>query len=347
MTHNHSPGSKENFDCPGRGCGRIGKYGFDRKDHLREHLRKWHAKDIPKPSRRKQDSPGDDVRYYKARLQAPSEHKAQGDELNEIPPPGTRVMLDNQNDLECEDIPKYSRRRRHSSEDITRYNPGLIARSELKGQAGNEVNGILSLSSQFPYVAGRGPATASGIERSVSHDLGVVDKESPGPTNLESVKDVQVAPEPRITQSKSTSQSVKLGYEHNILRKGLKPNNIERRPSTISVDVECSTMMITGDNRVQDTVKPAKVVSEPDKEARLSILHHSIHNTPLTVMDADDKPMSSLSDGGSEQPQLSDDGIVGDGQLCYHLAYVYHLINQANASLWKTVVAISNLSMSP
>lgn len=39
------------FDCTGRGCGRYGEYGFDRKDHLREHLRKVHAKDIPKESR--------------------------------------------------------------------------------------------------------------------------------------------------------------------------------------------------------------------------------------------------------------------------------------------------------
>ena len=40
------------FDCPGRGCGRMGKFGFDRKDSLREHLRKVHGKDIPKQSRR-------------------------------------------------------------------------------------------------------------------------------------------------------------------------------------------------------------------------------------------------------------------------------------------------------
>ena len=43
------PGEK--FDCPGRGCGRTGEHGFDRKDHLREHLRKVHAKDIPKQGR--------------------------------------------------------------------------------------------------------------------------------------------------------------------------------------------------------------------------------------------------------------------------------------------------------
>ena len=41
----------EKFDCPGRGCGRHGEYGFDRKDNLREHLKKVHAKDLPKSSR--------------------------------------------------------------------------------------------------------------------------------------------------------------------------------------------------------------------------------------------------------------------------------------------------------
>ncbi|KAK0517052.1 hypothetical protein JMJ35_000207 [Cladonia borealis] len=52
------PGEKH--DCPGRGCGRTGEHGFDRKDHLREHLRKVHAKDIPKQGRssRSRKSPG-------------------------------------------------------------------------------------------------------------------------------------------------------------------------------------------------------------------------------------------------------------------------------------------------
>ena len=40
------PGEK--YDCPGRGCGRTGEHGFDRKDHLREHLRKVHAKELTK-----------------------------------------------------------------------------------------------------------------------------------------------------------------------------------------------------------------------------------------------------------------------------------------------------------
>ena len=42
----------EKFDCTGRGCGRTGEYGFNRKDHLREHLIKAHGKDIPKQARR-------------------------------------------------------------------------------------------------------------------------------------------------------------------------------------------------------------------------------------------------------------------------------------------------------
>lgn len=39
------------FDCPERGCGRVGKYGFNRKDHLREHLTMLHAKKLPKSNR--------------------------------------------------------------------------------------------------------------------------------------------------------------------------------------------------------------------------------------------------------------------------------------------------------
>ena len=46
----------EKFDCTGRGCGRTGEYGFDRKDLLREHLRKVHAKDIPNKSRKGAES---------------------------------------------------------------------------------------------------------------------------------------------------------------------------------------------------------------------------------------------------------------------------------------------------
>ena len=44
----HPSALSEKFDCPGRGCGKTGEFGFNRKDHLTEHLRKVHAKDIPK-----------------------------------------------------------------------------------------------------------------------------------------------------------------------------------------------------------------------------------------------------------------------------------------------------------
>lgn len=38
------------YDCPARGCDRRGEQNFKRMDHLKEHLRKVHAKppnDIP------------------------------------------------------------------------------------------------------------------------------------------------------------------------------------------------------------------------------------------------------------------------------------------------------------
>lgn len=38
----HSQAAIHRFDCPGRGCGRQGTYGFTRKDHLQEHLRAVH-----------------------------------------------------------------------------------------------------------------------------------------------------------------------------------------------------------------------------------------------------------------------------------------------------------------
>ena len=36
------------IDCPYHGCGHTGKYGFKRKDHLRDHTRRWHKRDLPK-----------------------------------------------------------------------------------------------------------------------------------------------------------------------------------------------------------------------------------------------------------------------------------------------------------
>ena len=73
------PGEKH--DCPRRGCGRTGKKGFDRKDHLREHLRKVHTRDIPKQIRRSRNSPGD-LGSYNANLEAPSELEPQGENHN-------------------------------------------------------------------------------------------------------------------------------------------------------------------------------------------------------------------------------------------------------------------------
>ena len=328
-THNLSPGCKEKFDCPAKGCGRTGKHGFDRKDHLREHLRKIHAKDIPQPARRRRDPPGD-IGRNNAEKEATSKRKAQAEHYNKIIRNGGVYHRDTKAPSELKE----------QGEDYNKMFPNGGVRFHLGSEAPNEPKGQIedhnkmdpngatfllgnqndlerprSLSFQSLYVAEKGPATASGIERSVSHDMGVVDQETPSPTNLESVSEVQVAPDPKITHAKSISQNLNA---HN----DLKPNKTERRTSTASADVERSTIMITGAHRDQDAVEPAKVISEPEKEARLSILHHSIHTTPLTVVDALDESMSSLSDGGFEQPQFSDDGIVGGGQLCF-LVYVF------------------------
>ncbi|KAG8531241.1 uncharacterized protein KY384_004599 [Bacidia gigantensis] len=35
-------------DCPYDDCGHVGKNGFKRKDHLRDHTRRWHMMDLPK-----------------------------------------------------------------------------------------------------------------------------------------------------------------------------------------------------------------------------------------------------------------------------------------------------------
>ena len=50
----HCPSNPpEKFDCTIRGCDRTGEHAFSRKDHLKEHLRTVHAKDIPKQGRRR------------------------------------------------------------------------------------------------------------------------------------------------------------------------------------------------------------------------------------------------------------------------------------------------------
>ena len=152
---------------------------------------------------------------------------------------------------------------------------------------------------------------------------------SPLPTHRKSLENVQVASDPKITQGRSKSQSVKLGYEHS----GLNPNKIERRPSTISADTERSTMTITGERGVQDTVDPRKIILEPDNEARASILDHSDHTMPLTLIDTDHGLLSSLSDDASEHLQDSNDVSLVDGPLCFRCACVCCLIDQADAIL--------------
>ena len=46
-SHDPTP-AEQLIDCPDKDCGRIGVHGFDRKDHLREHLRMHHLQDISK-----------------------------------------------------------------------------------------------------------------------------------------------------------------------------------------------------------------------------------------------------------------------------------------------------------
>ena len=38
----------ETIDCPYDGCGHKGNHGFKRKDHLRDHCKRYHKTDLPK-----------------------------------------------------------------------------------------------------------------------------------------------------------------------------------------------------------------------------------------------------------------------------------------------------------
>ena len=288
----------ENFDCPVGGCGRTGEYGFVRKDHFREHLREVHAKDVPKINRRSErglERQGD-VGSYNADSKAPSELKAQAENNNEVPKP---VGLPKSPPVK---LPKTTM---------------------LLGNPSNRER-LGSLSSQTPYVAEKGLSTASSTKTFIGHGMDEDDKESPSSTKVESVRDVQVAPEPKITDGESISQSVKLGYGHN----ALNPNQQEPLLSTVSADVERSTMTMTGERGVQDTVEPEKIILEPDNEAQASILDHSVHTMPLTFIAADDGLMSDLSDDGCvsddgyEHFQDGDDVSLADGPLCFHLVCV-------------------------
>jgi hypothetical protein len=48
----HDKDKQERIDCPFKKCSRKAEQGFLRKDHLTEHLRHFHNKDIPKRHRR-------------------------------------------------------------------------------------------------------------------------------------------------------------------------------------------------------------------------------------------------------------------------------------------------------
>ena len=231
---------------------------------------------------------------------------------------------------------------RYSSRNLK---PVGLAKSTMLLGNPNDLERLQSLSSQSPYVAKGNPGTASGIKTSISHDMGEDDEVSPSSTDLKSVRNTQVAPDPTITHDGPISQSVKLRYEHD----GLNPNKIGQRPSTISADVERSTMTIMGEHGVQDAVKPAKIVSEPDNEARSSILDHSIHTKSFTIIDTDNEHMSGVSNDESEQAQYSDDGSLVDGPLYLRLPCVWFLlikltlVCEDSCSILNTIEHLENL----
>ena len=49
MEKHHPPIAEKMYDCPDAEYGHVGEHGFDRKDHMREHLRNSHNRDVPKP----------------------------------------------------------------------------------------------------------------------------------------------------------------------------------------------------------------------------------------------------------------------------------------------------------
>ena len=242
-------------------------------------------------------NPTADIERCKAELEATCQLKAHDRDCKDVPP------------LPIVEPVKNSSRNWKSFE--------LSRTTVLIGNASN-VEYSQPPSSQDLYLAEESPGGASGRKISVSHIIGEEDKEFSRFTDL---VNVQVAPEPQTVRDGSISQGVKLNYEHN----DLNPNNMERLPSTITADAERSTMTmtITGKHGVRDAVKPAKTVSEPDNEARPSIPDHLTHTTPLTVMDADDELMNSLSHDGIEQAQVSNDSSVVDGPL-YFVLLVYN-----------------------
>ena len=295
--------TEDKIDCTGRGCGRTGEYGFDRKDHLREHLRNVHAKDLPKQGRRIERGLErlENIGGYNANSKAPSELKTPFENNNEVPTPPTEPGKHSSRTLKPVGLPD---------------NP-------------SNLECLPALSSQTLYVVEKCPGTASSAKKSISHDMGEDDKESPSSTSLESKRDVQVASEPGITHGEFKSRTVNPGYGHN----GLNLNKVERRPSTIFTNVERSTVTITGEHGVQDIAKPEKIISEPGNEARASILDHSVNTMPPTLIDTDNRLLSRLSEDEFERSQDGDDVSFVDGPLCLHLACVYSMMDQADAGL--------------
>ena len=302
------PRPREKHNCTVRGCGRTGESGYVRKCNLLKHMWKVHGIDIPKDSKSGPEPPGD-IGSYNANSEAPIELKAQVENNNEVPPP-----------------PYYSRSLKPVG--FPKSTTVKLPKTTMLGSP-SYVERPRLLRSQSPYVAEISLGTASGVKKSISHDMSENDKASPSSTSLESVRNVQVASEHIITHGRPRSQSVELGYEHN----EFNPNKIDRRPSNVSADIERSTMTTTGERGVQDTEEPEKLALEPDNKVRASILDRSVHSMPLTLIEANGGIMNSLSDDGYEHLQDGDDISSIDGPLCFHLACVYCLIDQADANL--------------
>jgi len=58
----HNKSENKKFPCEVKGCNRVGDQCFTRKDHLVEHLRNYHRKDIPKRKTHRRNNVGDDDR---------------------------------------------------------------------------------------------------------------------------------------------------------------------------------------------------------------------------------------------------------------------------------------------
>ena len=245
----------------------------------------------------------ENIGSYNANSKAPSELRASVKNNNEVPTPPMKPARLSSRILKPVGLPE------STTVKLPRTSVLLDWQSSLER--------LPLLRSQIPYAVEKGPGSASSITKSISNDMSEDDKGSPSSTSLPSVRDVQVGPEPRITHGGTISQNVNLGYGHN----GLNPNKIERRRSIIFADVEPSTMIITRERGVQDTVEPESIVLKPDNKARASMVDQSDQTMPPTLIDTN----NSSQDG--------DDVSFVDGPLCFHLSCVYCLIDQADAGL--------------